>query len=133
MNKEDKIYHVNHFYDGDKKLEKVVVEIKNGFISQISNKGYKSSKAFDIVVPTFIDLQIYGSNGRLLSEYPDLKTLEIMDIFHKKNGTHFFQPTIASHSYEVINKSIEAVKQYIEKHPLFLKFLNLDILKGVFH
>ena len=117
MNKEDKIYHVNHFYDGDKKLEKVVVEIKNGFISQISNKGYKSSKAFDIVVPTFIDLQIYGSNGRLLSEYPDLKTLEIMDVFHKKNGTYFFQPTIASHSYEVINKSIEAVKQYIEKHP----------------
>ena len=117
MNKEDKIYHVNHFYDGDKKLEKVVLEVKNGFIFKISHKGYISSQAFDIVVPTFIDLQIYGSNRRLFSEYPNTTTLEKMDSFHKKNGTYFFQPTIASYPYEVIYKSIEAVKNYMNENP----------------
>ena len=90
MNERNIKYHIKQFYDGDKKLEKVVVDIRNGFISKISNKGYKSSKAYDIVVPTFIDLQIYGSDGRLFSEYPDFKTLETMDYFHKKNGTYFF-------------------------------------------
>ena len=117
MNERNIKYHIKQFYDGDKKLEKVVVDIRNGFISKISNKGYKSSKAYDIVVPTFIDLQIYGSDGRLFSEYPDFKTLETMDYFHKKNGTYFFQPTIPSHSYKVINKSIEVVKEYIEEYP----------------
>ena len=90
MNKEDKTYHVKHFYDGDKKLEKVVLDTKNGVISKISHKQYISNLAYDIVVPTFVDLQIYGSNRRLLSEYPNVKTLEKMDSFHKKNGTYFF-------------------------------------------
>jgi len=117
LKKKDKTYHIKNFYDGDKKLEKVVLEVKNGFIYKISRKGYKSSKAFDIVVPTFVDLQIYGSNRRLLSEYPSIKTLEKMDSFHKKNGTYFFQPTIASYPYEVIYKSIEAVKNYMNQNP----------------
>jgi len=117
MNKGEIKYHVKKFYDGEKKLENVVVEIKNGCIYEISNKGYNSSEAFDIIVPTFIDLQIYGSDGRLFSEFPDLKTLRKMDGFHKKNGTYFFQPTIASHTYEVIYKSIEAVKQYMNQYP----------------
>ncbi len=117
MKKKDKTYHVKNFYDGDKKLEKVVLEVKNGFIYKISRKGYLSSQAFDIVVPTFVDLQVYGSNQRLLSEYPSIKTLEKMDSFHKKNGTYFFQPTIASYPYEVIYKSLEAVKNYMNQNP----------------
>ena len=117
MNKEDKTYHVKHFYDGDKKLEKVVLDTKNGVISKISHKQYISNLAYDIVVPTFVDLQIYGSNRRLLSEYPNVKTLEKMDSFHKKNGTYFFQPTIASYPYEVIYKSLEAVKNYMNQNP----------------
>ena len=117
MNKGDKKYHVKEFYDGEKKLEKVVLEIKKGTINKIHNKGYESKEAVDKVVPTFFDLQIYGSEGRLFSEFPDIKTLEIMDSFHKKNGTYFFQPTIASYSYEVIYKSVEAVKQYMNQHP----------------
>ena len=117
MKKKDKTYHVKNFYDGDKKLEKVVLEVKNGFIYKISRKGYLSSQAFDIVVPTFVDLQVYGSNQRLLSEYPSIKTLEKMDSFHKKNGTYFFQPTIASYPYEVIYKSLEAIKNYMNQNP----------------
>jgi len=116
MNKGDKKYHVKEFYDGEKKLEKVVLEIKKGRINKIHNQGYESKGAVDIIVPSFIDLQVYGCEGRLFSEFPDVKTLEIMDSFHKKNGTYFFQPTIASHSYEVIFKSIEAVKEYMNQY-----------------
>ncbi|MBK79257.1 MAG: hypothetical protein CMC88_09475 [Flavobacteriaceae bacterium] len=90
MKKKDKTYHIKNFYDGDKKLEKVVLEVKNGFIYKISRKGYLSSQAFDIVVPTFVDLQVYGSNQRLLSEYPSIKTLEKWIVFIKKMEPIFF-------------------------------------------
>ena len=62
MNKGDKKYHVKEFYDGEKKLEKVVLEIKKGIINKIHNKGYESKEAVEKVAPTFVDLQIYGSS-----------------------------------------------------------------------
>ena len=90
MKKKDKIYHVKNFYDGDKKLEKVVLEVKNGFIYKISRKGYLSSQAFDIVVPTFVDLQIYGTIKGSYQNTLVLKLWKKWIVFIKKMELIFF-------------------------------------------
>ena len=117
MRVKEKIIHAKEVHTGIKKLTNVVLRIKDDTIVSITNKGYDYTKAFPLVIPTFIDLQVYGSSGRLFSSYPEIKTLEIMEKYHQLNGTFFFQPTIASNSYEVIYKCIEAVKKYKKNNP----------------
>ena len=117
MRVKEKIIHAKEVHTGLKKLHNVTLRIKDDEIVSISNKGYNYKKAVSLIIPTFIDLQVYGSSGRLFSSYPDIKTLEIMEKYHQQNGTFFFQPTIASNNYEVIFKCIRAVKKYKENNP----------------
>lgn len=65
-----------------------------------------------ILAPAFIDLQIYGGNGKLFPFTPDSATLKATYEYCCSGGAAFFMPTIPTHSPEVIRKSIEAVKQY---------------------
>ena len=116
MRVKEKIIHAKEVHTGLKKLHNVTLRIKDDEIVSIDDKGYNYKKAVSLIIPTFIDLQVYGSLGKLFSSYPDVKTLEIMEKHHQKNGTFFFQPTIASSSYEVIYKCIEAVKKHKEKN-----------------
>lgn len=65
-----------------------------------------------ILAPAFIDLQIYGGNGKLFPFTPDSATLKATYEYCSAGGAAFFLPTIPTHSPEVIRKSIEAVRQY---------------------
>jgi N-acetylglucosamine-6-phosphate deacetylase len=66
----------------------------------------------DILAPGYIDLQIYGGNGKLFPFTPDSATLRATYEYCSAGGAAFFMPTIPTHSPEVISKSIEAVRQY---------------------
>ena len=90
MRVKEKIIHAEEVHTGRKKLNNIVLTIKDDKIASITSKGFDHKKAVHLIIPTFIDLQVYGSLGKLFSSYPDVKTLEIMEKHHQKNGTFFF-------------------------------------------
>src|SRR4051812_20008247 len=56
--------------------------------------------ANSILTAGFIDLQIYGAKGSLLAIKPVADTLQKMYEYCKAGGAHFFQPTVATNTYE---------------------------------
>ena len=99
-------------FTGSNWISEVVIEISNGKIINISKEGYNHKNAFPLIVPALIDLQIYGAEEKLLSEYPEADCIEKIYQYCKKGGAAYFQPTIASQSYAIIYKAIDAVKSY---------------------
>ncbi len=67
------------------------------------------------LAPCFLDIQIYGAHGSLLSAYPTSETLEKMLDYCKSGGANYFQPTVATNTYEVFYKCIDAVKDFWDK------------------
>lgn len=65
-----------------------------------------------ILSPAFIDLQIYGANGKLLSEYPEPDSLSALNNYCRNGGAAFCLPTVATNSYDVFKRAIDAVKTY---------------------
>ena len=93
-------------------MMEVVIAFENGKIISITKEGYDPNNAMPLVVPTLIDLQIYGAENKLLSEFPEADTIEKIYQYSVAGGAAYFQPTIASQSHEIILKAIDAVKAY---------------------
>ncbi|HEX8461165.1 MAG TPA: N-acetylglucosamine-6-phosphate deacetylase, partial [Segetibacter sp.] len=68
----------------------------------------------NLLAPCFIDIQIYGANGSLLSVDPTVASLQKTFDYCKAGGAHYFQPTVATNSYDVFYKCIDAVRDYWE-------------------
>src|SRR3954471_12826724 len=64
------------------------------------------------LAPGFIDIQIYGAHGSLLSVDPSAETLGKMFDYCRSGGANHFQPTVATNSYQIFYKCIDAVKEY---------------------
>jgi N-acetylglucosamine-6-phosphate deacetylase len=72
-----------------------VAEFKDGFLA-----------------PAFIDLQIYGANGKLFSVFPTRESLQLLNDYCRNSGTAFCLPTVATNKKEIFYGSIDAVKKY---------------------
>ncbi|TWV99282.1 N-acetylglucosamine-6-phosphate deacetylase [Chitinophaga pinensis] len=105
-------------FTGDLWLDGYAVLTENGRIqhvlpqAQVPEDAELTDLKGDILAPAFIDLQIYGGNGKLFPLTPDVATLKATYEYCQSGGAAFFMPTIPTHSSEVISKSIEAVRQY---------------------
>ena len=99
-------------FTGNEWMHEVSVEINDGIIVSISKEQYNAGEAFPCVVPAFIDLQIYGADQKLLSEFPDADCIQKIYEYCLAGGAAYFQPTIASQSTGVMYKAIDAVKAY---------------------
>ena len=93
------------------------VLIENGNIIRISDEevpsGYQQLDAEgDLISPSFIDLQIYGSGGQLFSAYPAADTLRQMDADLISKGTTGFLACVATNSMEIVYQSLDAAKAY---------------------
>ncbi len=64
------------------------------------------------IAPALIDLQLYGANSRLLSVYPDAQTVGNIVTYSKNGGAAWCMPTVATNTYEVIFKCIDAIRDY---------------------
>lgn len=71
-----------------------------------------ATKQVPLLIPAFIDLQIYGAGGKLLSVYPTVESLQLLKDYCVKGGAAWFQPTVATNSNEVIHACIDAVRQF---------------------
>ncbi len=99
-------------FTGSEWINETAIEINNGKIVSISKEHYNTAAAFPYIVPAFIDLQIYGADQKLLSEFPDADCIQKIYAYCLAGGTAYFQPTIASQSTEVIYKAIDAIRAY---------------------
>jgi N-acetylglucosamine-6-phosphate deacetylase len=108
-------------FTGDNWLENHVVLSENGKITDIVSPKAIPSHAIlhDLngadLVPAFIDLQIYGGNGRYFPSLPDVASIAATYEYCKAGGAAYFMITIPTHSPEIILKSIAAVKEYWEQ------------------
>ncbi len=65
-----------------------------------------------LLVPSFIDLQIYGAYKQLFAVEPTADSLFKLYDYCVKGGAAHFLPTVATNSTEVITACIHAVKAY---------------------
>lgn len=113
------IYCADQLFTGNEMLHNyaVVVDDDNIIIDvlpqeRLSKTVLKKQVVYQLLVPTFIDIQIYGAGGKLLSVYPDASALSELNNYCKSGGTSFFLPTVATNSYAVFYACIDAVKSY---------------------
>lgn len=67
------------------------------------------------IAPAFIDLQIYGGNGKMFSLFPTTESLTATYQYCIKGGASHFMATVATNSHDVMYKAIAAVKDYWEQ------------------
>ena len=63
----------------------------------------------------FLDLQIYGAKGFLLSVKPTAETILKTYEYCTEGGANYFQPTVATNTYDTIFRCVDAVKDYWNK------------------
>jgi len=83
--------------------------------SQVPAEEQQQQFAASFIAPAFIDLQLYGAGGMLLSAYPGTEALHTLRAHCADSGTAFCQPTIATNTIEVFHQCIDAVRQYKEE------------------
>lgn len=113
--RERNTYFANRLFTGNKWLEQQVVITERSAIvdiipATVMHEPYTAQ--FSIIAPAFLDIQIYGAHNRLLSAYPEPASLELLYDYCKKGGAAYFQPTVATNSYDVFKQAIDAVAAY---------------------
>ena len=105
-------------FTGEERLENKALLISKGQIQSTVNPEQIPSD-FNItdlqglmLAPGLIDLQIYGSGGKLFGALPDEEGLEQMEKDLLSQGTTGFFATAATNSDEVVLKAIDAAKAY---------------------
>jgi len=79
-----------------------------------------------MIVPAFIDLQIYGGNGKLFSHSLDTESLEATQAYCAAGGCSHFMITMATNSMENFFKGIETVRTYFASGKKGLLGLHLE-------
>lgn len=126
------IYTAQQIFTGDTWLNDHAIVTENGIIkSVIPGAAVTSSEKIQtfsncIIVPAFIDLQIYGASGKLLSAYPGADSLFKLNEYCEQGGAAFCMPTVATNTYEVFYKAIDAVKEYWNKNGKGVLGLHLE-------
>ncbi|MBK0380382.1 N-acetylglucosamine-6-phosphate deacetylase [Mucilaginibacter segetis] len=80
--------------------------------SDISADAVKHDLNGAYVAPGFIDLQIYGSGGKLFAGKPEVAALQRMEDDLLAQGTTGFFATIGTNSNDIVEAGIEAAKAY---------------------
>ena len=76
------------------------------------SEEYVVIKHVPVIAPAFIDVQIYGAAGKLFATYPTVDSLAKLYSHCISGGTKNFLPTVATNTYQVIYKCIDAINAY---------------------
>jgi|SRR5450432_11339 len=111
-------YQADEIFTGDEVLYNQVILTEENFIKGFVKQGSVPSdyplKHFPncFIAPAFIDLQIYGGNGKLFSNTLDMDALEATHDYCVAGGAAYFMITMATNSMDNILKGIHAVEAY---------------------
>jgi N-acetylglucosamine-6-phosphate deacetylase len=100
-------------FTGHKWLENHVISVQNGRISNISVGSPTDTD--NIIVPGFVDLQLYGGGGLLFSNHQSVASIQATFDEHIKTGTVAFQITLNCSPKKSMWAAIDACKTYIGK------------------
>ena len=100
----------SRIFTGQQWLENKEISVTNGRISAISDGHGVASE--NILVPGFIDLQIYGGGGILFSNHQTTESIQATFDEHHKTGTVAFQITLNCNPKENMWKAIDAYQNY---------------------
>lgn len=67
-----------------------------------------------ILSPAFIDLQIYGGNGRMFHEDISVGTLDATYAYCRAGGAGYFMITLATNTLDVFHQSLAVARTYLE-------------------
>lgn len=116
-------------FTGTEWLYNQQITIRDGFIHSIEpieGTVFVKNDTETFLAPAFVDFQVYGAAGKLLAVHPSAETLQIMYEAFSKEGTTYFQPTLATNTTEVFKKGIDAVRAYREKGGCGVHGLHLE-------
>ena len=99
------------YFNGSDLKQNQLITINNDKIISI-NEVDSLGKSNDLIIPGFIDLQIYGAGGRLFSADPSVETLTHIEEALLKTGTTGFLACIATNTPEVFNNCIAVAKEH---------------------
>jgi N-acetylglucosamine-6-phosphate deacetylase len=111
-------YTAHKIFNGNEMLPHHAVIVQDGYIRDVlplvSVDGDIDVIDFGdaYIVPAFIDLQLYGSHGRLLAVYPDAQSVEEIYKYSSNGGAAYCMPTVATNPYPVIFNCIDAIRGY---------------------
>jgi N-acetylglucosamine-6-phosphate deacetylase len=113
-----KAYTADRIFTGDEWLSDKAIIVKENRIedllaieqlpASISLNSYPGS----YIVPSFIDLQIYGAYGKLLAVYPEPASLYQLRDYCLAGGAAHCLPTVATNTRETFFRCIDAVNAY---------------------
>ncbi len=95
-----------------------VVLVENGFVLDVigQDQFYTDKNSIDLqgayLAPGLIDLQIYGSGGKLFGGNPSEAALQQMENDLLQQGTTGFFATIATNTTAIVEQGIAAAKTY---------------------
>ncbi len=105
-------YSARKIFTGHSWLLDHTLMIQDGMIDEIIPTSSEEKNITEIIAPSFIDIQIYGAFGKLLSVYPDADALHKLYAYCIAGGASHFQPTVATNDVAIFYKAIEAVREY---------------------
>ena len=100
----------SRIFTGQQWLENKEISVEDGRISAISDGQRQASD--NILVPGFIDLQIYGGGGILFSNHQTTEAIQATFDEHYKTGTVAFQITLNCSPASSMWKAVEAYSNY---------------------
>lgn len=103
------MYSAKKIFTGTKWLVNKSLVVKQNKIVAIEDA---KKPVHEIIVPAFVDNQIYGAKGKLFSLYKNVDSLQALQQHCATNGTAYFLPTVATNTYEVIFSCINAIRHY---------------------
>jgi len=115
---QQKVYIADEIFTGEEWLTGYGVMIVDGKIIELIKENEIPAslpvERFEnaMLVPAFIDLQIYGAYGKLLSVYPEADSLYKLNEYCRSGGAAWCMPTVATNTYEVFHRCIDAVREY---------------------
>lgn len=113
--KETQVYKAGKLFTGTEWLEDQAVLVADGKITELlpaKEVSLTPVATYEVIAPAFMDIQIYGAYGKLLSVYPEVDSLHKLYKYCSEGGASHFQPTVATNRYDVFYRAIDAVKAY---------------------
>ncbi|RFS24006.1 N-acetylglucosamine-6-phosphate deacetylase [Chitinophaga silvatica] len=119
-------------FTGEMILDNYAVTTNNGVISQvlpmsdIANADQQIDLNGKLLAPAFIDLQIYGGNGKVFSLYPSIESLTATVNYSVEGGASYIMPTVATIGPEIMLGAMKAIRDYWENNGKGVLGLHLE-------